>query len=213
MPKKSRKGGVELRAIRKARLKLPMSSQRLANRSGITLPHLARIERDEIKIPDAQTIGAVAEVLEIEVEELFALEERLNAPEVPSLRRDDPRVLAWLSKRAAWGLLSEQEFASRVLAQTTTDVEPEIERVEDLAVEIIREAMRVLRDLHREFTTAKAKLFPDDLKACLVYGDVKRDLITHYRLMLNALVNYISHITDGDEPEEAMQKALTEAVA
>ena len=164
--------------------------------------------------PQAATVGRIADALGIEVEDLYDLEKRLNAPKAPSPRRDDPEVLAWLSdRRASWGVLTATEFSDRVLAQTAVDASSEAERAETLAAEIDGEEMRVMRDLRAEFSNPSAGLFPDDLQAALVYGELRKDLRSHYRLMVLALASYAARILSGEESEEALKEALTETAA
>src|SRR5215203_7521237 len=109
-----------------------MTEQDLADRSVITRQQISLIELGD-SVHQARTIGTIAEALGIEVEELYQLQERLNAPKAPSPRRDDPEVLAWLSgRRASWGVLTEEEFSDRVLAQTAVDASSEADRAETL---------------------------------------------------------------------------------
>jgi transcriptional regulator with XRE-family HTH domain len=213
MAQKVEQGGLKLRAIRIARAKAKQSQQETADRAGITRQQLSRIELGDSE-PQARTIGAIAEALGMEVEELYELEERLNTPKASSPRRDDPEVLAWLSdRRASWGVLTEEEFSDRVLAQTAVDAPSEADRAETLAAQIDGEQMRVMRDLRAEFSNPSAGLFPDDVRAASAYRELQRDLRSHYRLMALALGSYAARVISGEESEEAFREAMTEAAA
>jgi transcriptional regulator with XRE-family HTH domain len=68
--------------LRRRRLEIPLTLQELADRSGISVSHIGRIERGE-RFPSAKVLLRLACHLQYEENELFALAGYLTPPESP----------------------------------------------------------------------------------------------------------------------------------
>jgi len=90
--------------LRTMRTEKKMSQEELSFRAGISAAHLGQIERAEKK-PTLETIGKLAEALEISLPELFAFEANSNDSEtgtediIISKINSQLKGLTWRSKR------------------------------------------------------------------------------------------------------------------
>jgi len=118
------------RILKRQRVSVPLTLNKLATLSGVSASHLGRIERGE-RFPSARILRKIAKPLGFEEDELFTLAGFLS-PQVPGVaekdisyvsRRLDPYVARVLAdepvevQRAVIGILSIMKSIARALSK------------------------------------------------------------------------------------------------
>lgn len=99
--------------VRAARLKKKLSQRKLAEFVGINFTYLSKIENNEMPAPSEEKINLIAQHLELDPDELFALAGRTSeeltglALQMPKILRaakdlsdeDKEEILNWIAKR------------------------------------------------------------------------------------------------------------------
>lgn len=111
MPAGNKEFGDKIRALREAKkVKDPSFSLRqFASAAGISATFLSKVETGEFPPPAAETIKRIAELLEVNADELLALAGKVD-PDLPEIIREKPKALADFLRTAQEHGLTEKDF-------------------------------------------------------------------------------------------------------
>lgn len=196
-----------LEGVKDLRNRRMLSQQELADRAGVSLFTVQRIERGEGSVRP-KTGRAIAGALDVGVEDLLGKAQRL------------PPLDGWLASHGArWALLTDDEFKERVLAEARDDAGEERERVQGLIDEIVREEAEMLSTLMHEFLHGSdsfpwpAEPGPGKIGRALRRGEdvdrFKEELRRPYSPLILGLVNYGRAL----DVEKSREERLAEAMA
>ena len=99
--------------VRREREKLEIGLREMAKKIGISPTYLSKVERDEFQPPAEDKVKAIAEILDLDVDELLALAGKVSSELTEIIRRHPREMASFL--RAANGLPAEEmaRLASR----------------------------------------------------------------------------------------------------
>ena len=99
--------------VRREREKLDIGLREMAKKIGISPTYLSKVERDEFPPPAEDKVKALAEILDLDVDELLALAGKVSSELTEIIRRQPREMASFL--RAANGLTAEEmsRLASR----------------------------------------------------------------------------------------------------
>ncbi len=92
--------------VRREREKLEIGLREMAKKIGVSPTYLSKIERDEFPPPAEDKVKAIAEILDLDVDELLALAGKVSSELTEIIRRHPREMASFL--RAANGLTAEE---------------------------------------------------------------------------------------------------------